>query len=124
MTAAAHIRVERQADILLVTPLATITALTNGGLAADWAGVQNQALGGAIRHIVVDLREIPYFGSSFLEWLVQLWNQVKKNGGRLAICNASTIAAEVIHLARLNTVWTIANSSAEALAALRLADAT
>ena len=38
----------------------------------------------AIKHVIVDLGEIPYFGSTVLEWMVQMWKRIKAKGGKLA----------------------------------------
>ena len=40
-------------------------------LASEWAAVQEQLDSPATQHVVIDLGEIPYFGSTVLEWMAQ-----------------------------------------------------
>jgi predicted alpha/beta hydrolase len=44
--------------------------------------------------VVVDLGAIPYFGSTVLQWMVQMWQRAKDKGGKLATCQASPIGRE------------------------------
>ena len=39
-------------------------------------------------HVVVDLGHIPYFGSTLLDWMVQMWRRAQAKGGSLAVTRA------------------------------------
>ena len=77
--------------------------------------VQKQLENADVKHVVVDLGQIPYFGSTVLEWMVQMWKRVKEKGGKLAACNASPIGREVLTTARFDQLWGVFDSRDEAL---------
>jgi anti-anti-sigma factor len=111
-----YVRVERDGDALIVSPLFTFARFAEVDLAEEWQQVQNQIDGSDVKHVVVDLGQIPYFGSTVLEWMVQLWKRAKAKGGKLATCNASPIGQEVLSAARFDLLWGIFATRAEALA--------
>lgn len=113
-----HFRLEACGATLVVVPLFTFGRFAEGDLAAEWKEVLAATGGPTVRHVIIDLGEIPYFGSTLLNWIVQLWNQTKQKGGSLAICNASVIGREVLSTARLDIVLPIFDSRSEALASL------
>jgi anti-anti-sigma factor len=112
------VRIDRAGDSLVVAPLFTFASFTEADLAAEWRAVQEQLDLPEVRNVVVDLGEIPYFGSTVLEWMVQMWKRAKAKGGTLATCNCSQIGKEVLHAARFDTLWNSFASRDEALASL------
>ena len=110
-----YVRVERQGDTIIVSPLFTFARFAEPDLGQEWQCVQNQIDGDDVRHVVVDLGQIPYFGSTVLEWMVQLWKRAKAKGGKLATCNASPIGHEVLAAARFDLLWGIFTTREEAL---------
>lgn len=66
--------------------------------------------------VLVDLSPLTFFGSTFLAVLIEAWKRLQKRGGHLALCGASKLGEEILRAARLNTVWKIYPSQAEALA--------
>lgn len=55
--------------------------------------------------VVIDLSEVEYFGSSFLEVLFRLWNIINKREGELSLCGLQEHCAEVIHISHLDSLW-------------------
>jgi anti-sigma B factor antagonist len=56
--------------------------------------------------LVLDLSNTQFFGSSFLEVLLQVHNRLtSKEGGRFAISGLTTYCAEVISITHLDRVW-------------------
>lgn len=68
--------------------------------------------------VVVDLSKLTFFGSTFLAVLIEAWKCLQQRGGRLALCGATTVGQEILHAARLHTVWKMYPTLAEALADL------
>lgn len=68
--------------------------------------------------VVVDLSEVGYFGSVFLALLLRCHKSVKSRGGELVLCGASKMAAELLRVTALDTLWAIYDTRDEALAAL------
>jgi anti-anti-sigma factor len=109
------VRIDRSGDAIVVSPLFTFASFTEADLVAEWKAVQHEIEAPDVKHIVVDLGEIPYFGSTVLEWMVQMWKQAKSKGGNLATCNCSQIGREVLHAARFDTLWGVFETRDEAL---------
>jgi anti-anti-sigma factor len=116
MTESKYVRTEHLGDALVVTPLFTFASFAEPDLANEWTAVQEMVEAPAVKHVVVDLGSIPYFGSTVLEWMVQLWKRAREKGGKLATCQASPIGREVLTTARFDRLWGICNSRDEALA--------
>ena len=113
-----YVRVDRAGDSLVVAPLFTFATFTEADMAEEWRALQEQLDQPGIKNVVVDLGEIPYFGSTVLEWMVQMWRRAKAKGGTLATCNCSPIGKEVLHAARFDTLWQIFDSRQQAIDAL------
>jgi anti-anti-sigma factor len=118
MTAPKYVRLQDQGDALVVSPLASFSNLMQPDVAREWKLVFDRLDAPELKRLVVDLGELPYFGSTLLEWLVQLWNRMKLKGGVMAACNVSPIGREVLSLARLDTLWRVFATREDALAAL------
>lgn len=112
------VRIDRAGDSLVVAPLFTFASFTEADMVAEWRAVQEQLDLPDVKNVIVDLGEIPYFGSTVLEWMVQMWKRAKAKGGNLATCNCSQIGKEVLHAARFDTLWGIFASRDEAIASL------
>ena len=65
--------------------------------------------------LILDFRQTVYISSRVLEVLFRTWKRVNDREGRMAICCLSEFCAEVIHITRLDTVWDIHPSRAEAV---------
>ena len=111
-----YVRVERLGDALVISPLFTFARFTEADIADEWSQVQKHFEDDEVKHVVVDLGQIPYFGSTVLEWMVQMWKRAKAKGGKLATCNASPIGREVLAAARFDLLWGIFGTREDALA--------
>ena len=69
--------------------------------------------------VVVDLKEVDYFGSVFLSLLLRVERCVRRSAGAMAVCGASPRARELLRITNLDTIWAIYDDRSEALAALR-----
>jgi|EndMetStandDraft_8_1072994.scaffolds.fasta_scaffold128287_2 anti-anti-sigma factor len=99
------IRTEQQGNVLVITPLFTQAVFNEPNSSLEWEQVQEQLDSPSTEQLIVDLGEIPYFGSTVLEWMAQLWKRVKVKGGRLAVIRPSAISKEVLSTARLEKLW-------------------
>lgn len=68
--------------------------------------------------VVVDLSSMEYIGSSTVALVVRLWKKVQEREGGLAVVNKHPVVREVLQIAGLHKVWTIADSREQALAEL------
>jgi anti-anti-sigma regulatory factor len=115
MSTSKYVRAERDGDVAVITPLFTYATFTEPARAVEWAEVQTLLDAPDTRHVIVDLGEIPYFGSTVLEWMTQLWKRAKAKDGRLAAIRPSPIGREVLLAARLDQLWGLFATRAEAL---------
>lgn len=68
--------------------------------------------------VVFDLSDVGYFGSVFLALLLRCHKFVKSRGGELVLCGASKMAAELLRVTALDTLWAIYDTREQALDAL------
>jgi anti-anti-sigma factor len=107
MSESKFVRAEQQGNVLVITPLFTYAMFAEPEVATELTEVQEQVDSPATEQVIIDLGEIPYFGSTVLEWMAQLWKRVKSKGGRLAVVRPSEIGREVLAAARLERLWGI-----------------
>src|SRR5687768_15868841 len=111
------VRLEERGDALIVSPQMSFGHLIDPDVAREWKLVLDRLDAPGLKRLVVDLGELPYFGSTILDWLVQLWNRMRAKGGVMAACNVSRVGREVLSLARLDTLWQVCDTQDDALAA-------
>ena len=109
---------EEEGDALIVSPLVAFGHLLDPSVARQWKQIHDRLDNPAVKRLVVDLGELPYFGSIVLDWLVQLWNRIRARGGVMAVCNVTAVGREVLSLARLDTLWRVFDDRQQALAEL------
>jgi anti-anti-sigma factor len=66
--------------------------------------------------VVIDLNGVEFFSSSFIEILFRLWNKLNKRGGRFVLCDLFPYCREVLKITNLQTLWTICDTRADAVA--------
>lgn len=115
MSDSKYVRAEQQGNVLVITPLFTYATFAEPSVASELMQLQEQVDSPTTEEVIVDLGEIPYFGSTVLEWMAQLWKRVKMKGGRLAVVRPSDIGREVLAAARLERLWGIFKTRDEAL---------
>jgi len=68
--------------------------------------------------LLLDLSETSYISSSFIEAMVRAWKRIKERKGVMALCGVGPFCMEVLQVTRLNTLWQMFPTRAEAVAAL------
>lgn len=74
---------------------------------------------GAVQHVVVDFGQSPYFGSALLETLRRIWNEAHERGGKMLLCNVSTVGREILQIAKFDHLWPIVATRIDALKQLK-----
>ena len=111
-------RVETAADTLVVSPLREVTSLAEDDVQQELEGIVANLEKPEITHLVIDFAEVSYFGSSMLEAMRMLARRLREGEGKMALCNASTVVREILHITRFDTKWPIHDSRDAALAAV------
>ncbi|MEO8497890.1 MAG: STAS domain-containing protein [Planctomycetota bacterium] len=114
-----YFTVECADDLLIISLVGSIGALEEAVIRDDWDEVLALSETAEIRHAIIDLGKLEYFGSIVLELLVGLWKRISNKQGKLAICNASPLGREVLHVARFDTIWLVASGLQDAKDAVR-----
>jgi anti-anti-sigma factor len=103
---------------LIVTPVSNLMSLDRRELVAELEGIHDQMQRAAVADLVIDFERIPYFGSAMLGAILSLSQYIPAGQGRLAFCNLSGLARDVLHIARFDKLGTVCGSRREALASI------
>jgi anti-sigma B factor antagonist len=71
--------------------------------------------------LVVDMAQVDFFGSSFIELLYRVWSRLNSRGGQFALCGLSPYCREVIEVTKLDQLWPIYGTVDEAVAGVKAA---
>lgn len=115
MTGASIFMVESAGNALVVTPQRNISSLAEEELQPQWEDILQRLRLPEIKHVVFDFAKLDYFGSSMLEAMLYLWKEINESGGKLAVCNVSETAGEILKLSRFETIWPICEGRDAAL---------
>jgi anti-anti-sigma factor len=76
--------------------------------------ILTQLKDGAVSDVIVDFGQSEYFGSTMLETLRRIWNELQSHGGRMVLCNVSTVGNEILQIAKFDQLWPIVATKSEA----------
>ena len=113
MPTATMFEIEREGETIIFTPLANLRTLEDMEL--DAKEVIDVLSDLSIKNLVMDFHKTDVFGSSALALFVKLWKMVKSRNGCMVFCNLSECEHEVLHITKLDTLWTLCASRAEAM---------
>lgn len=71
-----------------------------------------------VRHVLVDCTKLRFAGSVFLESLIQLHRRLEEQDGQMVLCGVHDELAEILHLAKFDTLWERFESVDDALRGL------
>jgi anti-anti-sigma factor len=107
--------VERDEDILVITPTADLRESAYQEIEEAARGILDLLATGEIKGLVLDFHRTDYYGSTALGLFVRLWKRISRCGGRMAFCNVSPHEGEILSGTRLDTLWPICDSKAQAI---------
>jgi stage II sporulation protein AA (anti-sigma F factor antagonist) len=70
--------------------------------------------------LVLDLGEVRFFGSSFIELMFRAWKRLKERNGAMVLCCLHPHCAEVLKVTKLDTLWPICATREDAAAAAQV----
>ena len=112
-------KIEFQGDTLVLIPTRDLRELDYTSIASGSRAVLQTLESGSARNLVMDFAGTDSYGSTALAFFVRLWKRVSERGGKMAFCNLSDHEKEILAVTRLDHLWPICESRAEALAAVR-----
>jgi anti-anti-sigma factor len=110
---------ERQGDVLIVTPLESVSTLDSWNIRNELDAILESLRQHEVRHVIVDLSRAEYFGTCLLEAMHALWRLARTGGGKMALCNLTPTGREILVTVKLDKLWPICASQTEALEALQ-----
>lgn len=111
-------QLEWHGNVVVITPASNVESM-RWDLVEPAADIVMEPLKEqAVPMLVFDLSDVSYFGSVFLALLLRCHKFVKSRGGELVLCGASKMAAELLRVTALDTLWAIYDSREEAIEAL------
>ena len=108
-------------DVMLLELRDGVSSLADRGILNELDEIRQQRRDIGFHKLIVDLAQAPFFGSSLLELIRVLWNDLTAEGGRLVLCNPSPVGREVLEVAKFDQVWPLVETRDEALALLSTA---
>ncbi len=101
--------------VLIVELLGVVSSLADNAVLQELEEVRTELREGKRTALVIDLAAAAYFGSSMLEAIRILWNDLSAVNGHIALCNASEVGREVLEIAKFDKIWPLVNSRSEAI---------
>jgi anti-anti-sigma factor len=116
--AGGFIQIERHGDIAVILPTNEVEAMQWEHIEQAAEIVLNPLQREPAAGVIVDLKDVSFFGSIFLSLLLRCHKMVKQHGGELVLCNTTEKARELLRLTALDTIWAIYDSREQAFDAL------
>jgi len=107
--------VERDGEILIVTPSSDLRESAYQDIETGARGILDLLTTGQIKGVVLDFSRTDYYGSTALGMFVRIWKRISGYGGKMAFCNVSIHEKDVLEATRLHTLWPICATKEEAL---------
>jgi stage II sporulation protein AA (anti-sigma F factor antagonist) len=111
--------VERQDDVVVVTPTTDLREFEYQHIEAAAQGILDLVAAQGVKGVVLDFSRTDAYGSTALGFFIRMWKRVSSHGGRMAFCNVSPHEREVLAVTRLDGLWPVCSSRNEALKAVR-----
>jgi stage II sporulation protein AA (anti-sigma F factor antagonist) len=111
--------VEREGDVVVVTPTADLREFEYQDIEAKADDLLDLVGKAEVKGVVLDFRRTDYYGSTALGFFLRIWKRISGHGGRLAFCNVSQHEREILTVTRLDGLWPICRNKDEALKLVR-----
>ena len=69
--------------------------------------------------IVVDMEQTKFFGSAFLGTLFRVWRRLTTRNGKMCVCNAQGLCAEVLEVTQVDRLWNLFDTREAAVESLK-----
>ena len=111
-------QVRRHGDVAVIVPSAQVEHLAETLLEPAAQMVLEPLRRDPPGHVVVDLSDVSYFGSSFITFLLRCHEIVKPRGSELVLAGVNPRIRELLQTTALDMLWAIYATPQEALASL------
>jgi anti-anti-sigma factor len=108
-------RVSTVDGILIVELIDVVSSLADANITRELDGVRERLRAEGCHAVVIDLGKVSYFGSSMLEAIRTLWNELPADDRKLVLCNASEVGGEILKVTKFDHLWPLVATRAEAI---------
>jgi serine/threonine-protein kinase RsbW len=102
-------------DVVVITPDGRL----DSAAAPDFENVMLDNLDRGKTRLVIDMAGVTYISSRGLKALVTAWRVARENGGDIVLCSMKLAVFDIFKMVGFTKVFTIVETTAEALAVLR-----
>lgn len=113
------VEVLQEGDLLIVSPTRDLRELDFQAIETASGKVFESLKNEHAKHVIIDLSNSDYYGSTALGFFVKLWKRVRERGGQMAFCNISAHELEILEVTKLDTLWPLYDSREAAIEAIR-----
>ncbi len=110
--------IEAHGECVILTPRGSLFEASSDEGKADCLDVLNYLDDVPVNKVVVDFGQTSDCDSSGLGFCMSLWKQLRRRNGAMALCNVSAHELATLRITKLDRLWPICSSRAEALAAV------
>jgi anti-anti-sigma factor len=111
--------VERQEDIVILTPTMNLRELDYDEFEVAIEPTLEMLANENARHLVIDFGQTDYFGSHTITSLLKLGKKARSVGGKMALAGISLHEREILKATLLDTFWPVYSSREEAAEAVK-----
>ncbi|WP_166825469.1 STAS domain-containing protein [Thalassoroseus pseudoceratinae] len=116
------IHVSRQDDITIITLGPEYQKLEEGHLQEVRTEILTAVESAEPPLVVLDMSNVNFFGSAFIEILFRAWNRLEKaENGKFVICGLMPYCKEVLQVTNLDRIWELVETRDDAIAQLQTA---
>ena len=101
-------------DVMLLQLRGSVSSLADHGILNTLDDLRRQRGNIGLKKLVIDLTQAPFFGSSLLEVIRVLWNDIHAEEGKMVLCGPSPVGRDVLQIAKFDHVWPIVDTREEA----------
>ncbi len=111
--------IEKHGDVHVVRPSPILEHMDSGLVADASTVILEPLLRGDSPQVVIDLSELPSFGTPFLAMMIRCWKRISERGGTLVVASVSPDVRQLLKITRFDTLWPLYESRGEAINALQ-----
>ena len=108
----------RERDVTILPLDAGYSSLDERALEGLGEALLSEAAYAEPPRLLLEFSRTQFIGSRFIELLVRAWKRIRSRDGSMALCGVQPLCAEVLRVARLDTLWTSYATRSEGLDAL------
>ena len=110
--------IERHGEVQFVCPSSALEHMESSLVADAAALMLEPLLRNESPQVVIDLSQLPSFGTPFLAMLIRCWKRISERGGTMVIASVSPDVRQLLKITKFDTLWPLYDNRGEAVNAL------